>query len=150
VRGSFLFVHEESQAFIWARIFLDPLSHAALDQIREELQETRSILTSLSKEGWSPRFFIFFPSMTKGLVESLGAFSEAWHFFEYCFMENKEGESLAFREYQGKTSTEPEIDQKDKIEHPPSFQESHGMHRARLTRKELSALIELSIDLKKS
>ena len=143
------------QNIFWGRIFYDTLSHADLDKLNESM--TR--LIQQVKERIS--LFIFFPSMGKGVqscLEKLIKDSQSLpslvkqRFFEYCFLRGQDQQGgLALKELIPTglpAMAYPSIPIRQNFTLPPSG--GHFYKQNRLTRSELTELMELSVALKKA
>jgi len=136
---STLFFRKHSGRFIGVYISMEPLTHAALDGFEHQISETFKMRHEKDPAYDLDEVFVCFPSLGKGVAESLARMSSKSVFFKYYFLTNSFEESLALKKYT--------VEQIDKIPHENISK--HFYRRIILSREELLELMELSLDLKK-
>jgi len=146
----FLFVRIDDASVVWVKILLEPLSHAMLDSIRDDVRKFLRWNEDQNKPYIRIQYDIFFPTMNKGIQESLELFSFRWHFFEFCFVENQSEISFAYKELTGQAGQESSQIEPIYVEENRDPWDRECLRKARLDREELKDLIDLSLALKKS
>lgn len=128
------FFLKKSGEVVWGRVFYQPFCVRFAEMIQKELARMQQSLKQAIK------LVIFFPTLTAG-EDLLRKMPGNPLIFEYYFMQSKSGRAIAIREWSKEGPAEKEMT-------PPQ-----GAYRffkqAKLTRQELSEIIDLSLELKK-
>ncbi len=143
-----LLIRASDSACLWVKMLTEPLTHAGLDALRDECRRVRHWTEDQRIPNAYFKYFVFFPSMNKGVRESFDLFSSCWNFFEFTILEDNGNSRFDCREYKGKavsqSSTRAASEKPEKTE----FRPDPALKSSRLNRSELNDLLEIILSLK--
>lgn len=127
--GPDTFLLKGPEGYLWGKVYIETLSHAAVDDLQKELDQM--FLHKPFPEKLLP--YVFFPARAKGVGEGLKRLPGPPKFFEY-------GQAFILREADilGHVNVAPE----------PRPQTYDFNRSSRLSREELAELIDIVLELK--
>ena len=133
-RDNQFFLKSPEEGILWGRVFFEPLSHANIQILRKEIDH------QLQSFRQKVRPYVFFPSIMKDVSGLAGKLSGKPLFFEYSLLRSESGCAVALKEWVFALQA-----QKPSASH--DLQAYRFFKQARLSRDELSELMDLALEL---